>query len=570
MKKRPQSRRPARKRPPRRAARVKRMLAISQDKFLRLQESLREAQETLDAIRHGEVDAVVVSGDGGDRIYSLAGAEQPYRVYVEQMEEGAVTVSADAIVLYCNRRFAEMVGLPLEKAISSDLRELISHEAWDIIARVFTGDRAAVKHETLLVRHGSEALPVNLAASYLPVGNQAMICLVVTDLTSHREREVFRLGKEVAERASAAKDSFLAALSHELRTPLTPALMVAAALENDPSLPEKIRTDLGVIRRNVELEARLIDDLLDLTRISNGKLELQYGELNVHTILSRAIEICEPDALAKRQKIKSKLEARRTTMEGDAVRLQQVFWNVIRNAVKFTPPEGDIRVCTRNDDTGKISVRIEDSGIGFEPESAPNFFQAFEQGGRHITRQFGGLGLGLAISRSIVEAHGGRIRAESPGIGRGATFVIELPLGRRHRRRENSQPEAKRAATNGAGRSLRVLLVEDHKDTRVSIQKLLQHARHTVMAAGSAREALETAAANRFDLVISDLGLPDQSGHQLMRQLRQQFGLSGIALSGYGMEDDVAQSREAGFVHHLTKPISIDRLKELLLEFSRD
>lgn len=570
MKKRPPSRSSAKKRPFRRTPRVKRMLAVSTEEFSRLQESLREAQETLDAIRHGEVDAVVVSGDQGDRIYSLAGAEQPYRVYVEQMEEGAVTVSKDAVVLYCNRRFAEMAGLPLEKVISSDLREFISQESWDIIARVFSGDREAVKHETLLGRNGSEALPVNLAASYLPVENQSMICLVVTDLTSHREREIFRLGKEVAERASAAKDSFLAALSHELRTPLTPALMVAAALEKDPSLPEKIRADLGVIRRNVELEARLIDDLLDLTRISNGKLELQYGELNVHTILSRAIEICEPDALAKRQKIESKLAARQTTMEGDAVRLQQVFWNVIRNAVKFTSPEGEIRVCTRNDDAGNISVRMEDSGIGFEPESAPNFFQAFEQGGRHITRQFGGLGLGLAISRSIVEAHGGHIHAESPGIGRGATFVIELPLGRRNRRRDNPKPAAKPAATNGTGRSLRILLVEDHKDTRASIQKLLQHARHNVMAAGSAREALETAAANRFDLVISDLGLPDQSGHQLMRQLRQQFGLRGIALSGYGMEDDVAQSREAGFVHHLTKPISIDRLKELLSEFTQD
>jgi PAS domain S-box-containing protein len=570
MKKRPQSRRPAKKRPLRHATRVKRLLAVNPEEFSRLQESLREAQETLDAIRHGEVDAVVVSGERGEQIYSLAGAEQPYRVFVEQMEEGAVTVSADAIVLYCNRRFAEMVGLPLEKVISADVRTFIVPEAWKAIAGVFTSEGAAVKHEALLCRVGSEGLPVSLAASHLPVENRPTLCLVVTDMTSHRERETFRLGKEVAERASAAKDSFLAALSHELRTPLTPALMVAGALENDATLSEKVRADLGVVRRNIELEARLIDDLLDLTRISNGKLELQYGEINVHLILNRAIEICEPDALAKRQQIRPKLSARHTAMEGDAVRLQQVFWNVIRNAVKFTPPEGTIAIHTASNSAGNITICVEDSGIGFEPGSARNFFRAFEQGGRHITRQFGGLGLGLAISRSIVEAHGGRVRAESPGFGRGATFVIELPLGRRNRRREDPKAEAKSDTTNGPGRSLRILLVEDHKDTRASIQKLLQHARHDVMPAASAREALESAAANRFDLVISDLGLPDQSGHQLMRQLRQQFGLPGIALSGYGMEDDVAQSREAGFAHHLTKPINIDRLKELLVEFNRD
>ena len=539
---------------------------ITREELQLLQENLREAQETLDAIRSGEVDAVVVSGANGNQIYSMAGAEQPYRIYLEQMQEGAVTVSSDGMILYCNQRFAEMVKRPLEKVISSNVGNYLPSAAWSEISRVFQNRHEVIKQVADLRRSRLAALPVNLAASRMPVDGQEMMCLVVTDLSAQKEREEFRIAKELAEKASAAKDSFLAALSHELRTPLTPTLMVATALEKDSSLPERFQSDIALIRRNVELEARLIDDLLDLTRISHGKLNLHKTDVDVHAIINQAVEICQSDFRMKSQQLKMELRATHTGVHGDVVRIQQALWNVIRNAVKFTREHGLISITTGNIGKTRIWVSIADSGIGFAPETTPALFQAFEQGGRHITRQYGGLGLGLAITRSIIEAHDGAIKAESPGPGKGATFTLEFPLGRIES--TSSSQDLFPAAGKSTNPAIKILLVEDHKDTRMSIQRLLEIAGHQVMPAASASQALEIASANAFDLVVSDLGLPDLTGHELMAQLRTLHGLQGIALSGYGMEEDVERSRQAGFRNHLTKPVSFEQLKGMITEFS--
>jgi PAS domain S-box-containing protein len=560
--------------PPRRAAKKSgaaanrstgsgKRLLIGEQEMRRLQESLREAQDTLDAIRNGEVDAVVVSGSHGKQVYSLAGAEQPYRVYVEQMQEGAVTVAEDGLILYSNQRFASMTGQPLERVISARIQNFIPETAWNRIREVFTTDEA-VKHECA-IGEGAGNLPVNLTASRLPVDGQAILCLVVTDLTSLLESKKLRQAKEGAEKANEAKDAFLAALSHELRTPLTPALMATMALENDATLPDAARQTLGMIRRNVELEARLIDDLLDLTRIARGKLELHLKPIDVHEVIRSALDICMPDLEQKRQHLTLDMQAGETAAMGDAVRLQQALWNVIRNAVKFTPDHGSIRIHTENDsETGNIAVSVSDTGAGFDAAAAPGLFKAFEQGSREITRRFGGLGLGLAISRSIVEAHGGWIDGRSAGSGKGATFVLELPA-----RRRASRPGSRTGSRNPLAEDeggLNILMVEDHKDTRTSMEHLLKRARHVVHSVESASQALAAAAGSTFDLVISDLGLPDMSGIDLMRRLRDEFGLQGIAVSGYGMDDDIQRSKEAGFLHHLTKPIRMDQLRRLLQE----
>jgi signal transduction histidine kinase/ActR/RegA family two-component response regulator len=533
-----------------------------------LKESLREAQETIEAIRSGEVDALVVRNAGGHKVYSLTGAEQPYRVYVERMQEGAVTVAADALILYCNQRFADMLQQPLERVISSDIRQYFPPQAWRAISGVFAGSREVVKHESALKRlEPSEPLVVNLAASRLPLEGQDVVCLVVTDLTEQKEKAELRLAKKVAEKASHAKDAFLAALSHELRTPLTPALMAAVALENDFTLTERVRKEVGMIRRNVELEARLIDDLLDLTRIARGKLELQTGPTDMHTVIHRAVEICLSDFEAKNIQLTTRLDAARVFTKADAVRMQQVFWNLLRNAAKFTPNGGFVSIRTWGasaDDT--FWAVVEDTGIGFAPDSAPKLFNAFEQGGRHITRQFGGLGLGLAISRSIVELHGGTLAADSEGEGKGARFTVRLPLRRVERPRLATGTSSPFDPRKNAG--LRILLVEDHKDTRTSMEIFLRKQRHDVKTAANAREACDLADRHTFDLVISDLGLPDETGLELMKKLRARHGLRGIATSGYGMEEDIAQSRAAGFTHHLTKPISLDRLKAALAEIA--
>jgi PAS domain S-box-containing protein len=533
---------------------------VARDELAKVQDRLREAQETLDAIRTGEVDAVVVTGPQGNHVYSLTNADQPYRVYVERMQEGAVTISAEGVILYCNQRFADMVKLPLEKVIGSSAFEHLSKDAVQIISNVIGGSQEPVKLECTLSCASGDVLPVHLSASALPLEDQMVICLVVTDLTLQRCQEDLRMAKEVAERANLAKDAFLATLSHELRTPLTPALMSLLALEREEHLSDFVLGELAMIRRNIELETRLIDDLLDLTRIANGKLEIHAATIDLHTILSRAVEICRPAMDAKNQKLTLQLGARQTQSVGDAVRLQQVLWNLLRNAIKFTPNRGAITVTTENPQAGELRLEVQDTGIGFEPDAGQKLFQAFEQSGRGITQQFGGLGLGLTISRSIVEAHGGKIRAHSDGPGTGALFTVILPLKKVPASRETRFRRTAPPTARGAD----VLIVEDHSDTRATLERLLARRGHKVTVASTGNAALDAAAAARFDVVISDLGLPDMTGNELMIQLRDRHSLPGIAVSGYGMEADVARARKAGFVYHLTKPIEIDRLIELI------
>ncbi len=537
---------------------------VSRHELERLQNSLREAQETLDAIRSGEVDAVVVSGGNGNQIYSLAGAEQPYRVYVERMEEGAVTISAEGLILYSNQRFAGMLEEPLERVIGSEIFTRLGKKSWEKLSTVFSGEGEMVTELGELNSATGASLTVKLTASQLPIEGVRVMCLVVTDLTAEKIHAETRMAKEVAEQANLAKDAFLAALSHELRTPLSPVLTTIMELSEDEALPVTTRGQLQMVRRNVELEARLIDDLLDLTRIARGKLELRKGPVDLHAVLENAIEICAADLQTKKQLLHIERGAAHVHTEGDAIRIQQAMWNLIRNAVKFTPEGGEIFIRTE-DGERNFRLEVRDTGVGFEPSRREKIFQAFEQGSRQITRQFGGLGLGLAITKSVLEAHGGTVRAESEGPGKGARFTLEIP----RKRGTASRPPMEVAPAAKPSRAFRILLVEDHKDTRVTMERWLRRAKHTVTAADSAATALEAAGAGEFDFVISDLGLPDQSGIELMRELRRRHGLRGIAVSGYGMEDDVTRAHEAGFVHHLTKPVSLEKLGLLIAGWSR-
>jgi signal transduction histidine kinase/ActR/RegA family two-component response regulator len=375
--------------------------------------------------------------------------------------------------------------------------------------------------------------------------------------------------------ANAAKDQFLALLSHELRNPLSPVIAMVGELEaNAPDTPE-IRRALEVIRRNVELEARLIDDLLDVTRISKGKLQLSLENASVHEILQRSYEICREDIAAKDLKIEFRLRAEHAFVEGDPARLQQVFWNLIKNSVKFTPARGRIVIETLNPSPDKIEIRTTDTGIGIEPDQMERIFNAFEQGQSSITRRFGGLGLGLAISKAMVSAHGGTIKAESRGKDRGATFIVTLAAiatpatvpvdgGKKAPKGEQAQEEPAK------GPGPRVLVVDDHLDTCTGMKMMLERRGYRVTVAHTADQAVAKTKRQEFDLVISDIGLPDRSGYELMQELSTTKGLRGIALSGFGMENDVSRARAAGFSEHLTKPINFDRLEEsiqsLLLE----
>ena len=388
----------------------------------------------------------------------------------------------------------------------------------------------------------------------------------VMDVTGRKQaEEELRQAKEAAEAANRAKDQFLATLSHELRTPLTPVLALVSGLEGDGRMRD-VADRLAMIRRNVELEARLIDDLLDLTRIARGKLEIQRSVCDVRALVEHAIQICCAESCdAGRLKVLTELAASEHRVWGDGSRLMQIFWNLLRNSVKFTPEGGTIVVRTWNEEE-QVVVEITDTGVGIEPGSMPHIFEAFSQG----APSRGGLGLGLSISKAVADLHGGRITAVSPGYGLGATFRVELPTGG-WPAPSGTEPAPSRTPEPAAGRPLRLLLVEDHPDTAEAMAELLRSLGHEVRVAMSVAAGLDAAAAEigsgaGIDLVISDLGLPDGSGMDLMRQLVSRYGLRGIALSGYGSEDDVRRSLEAGFSRHLTKPVNLKALEAVIHE----
>jgi signal transduction histidine kinase len=360
-----------------------------------------------------------------------------------------------------------------------------------------------------------------------------------------------------AERANHAKDRFLAMLSHELRTPLTPVLTSIFEVESDEHISSEVRDSLQVIRRNVELEARLIDDLLDLTKISKGKLQLNLEYVDAHVLLRNALDICQSGIKNKELRVETALGATKVHLRADPARLQQIFWNLIKNAVKFTPARGQFTLRTSDEDDGRLRVSITDTGIGIDPEALPKVFNAFEQGERS---NMGGLGLGLAISKALVETHGGEITAESAGQGQGATFTAYFPLA------EPTNPTAARSVSlpGGARKSMRILLVEDHEDTNRSLTNLLRRRGYKVQSADSLSSALKCAANDSFDLLISDIGLPDGTGIELMEKLGAGNSLAGIALTGFGMEDDIRRSRDVGFSEHLVKPVDLNKLDAVI------
>jgi len=423
-----------------------------------------------------------------------------------------------------------------------------------------------------VLRHPGGAVQYSLVSKF-PIrgagGETTHIGGMAIDITDRKNaEEKLKLAHEEALAASRAKDDFLAALSHELRTPLNPVLLVASDAANNPQLSAELRADFEMIRRNVELEARLIDDLLDLTRITRGKLSLDRRSLNVNGVLQEAIATVRMDAEKKQITLVSDLRADERTVFGDSVRLQQIFWNVLKNAVKFTPEGGKITVKTFAKDDLQF-IEIIDTGIGMNSEELERVFDAFSQGdhaegGSH---RFGGLGLGLAISRMLVELHSGSIHAASKGRGQGTTFLIQLPFALIVIKDEDLPsaksptriPSSTSSARTNAG-PLRILLVEDHEPTRTALTHLLARRHYEVATAASLLEARALAGKQNFDVLISDIGLPDGSGYDLMAEFRDRHGLKGIALTGYGMEQDVARSQKSGFVAHLTKPVRMESL----------
>ena len=465
-----------------------------------------------------------------------------------------------------NEKYAEMMGVTREELNTEDVRKLRKRfsqrfkDPEQFMSRVkeIYATVPAESFEVLELKDGSvlERYSKIQLLDQRPVGRVWSF----RDITERkRAEENLEAAKIAAEKANQAKDDFLARLSHELRTPLTPALVAASYLAEHKDLLPEFREEVVAIWRNVQLEAHLIDDLLDVTRITRGKIEMHHEVVDAHQLIRTAVQIAQKDMVEKQIEFVIELGATGHHIWADPVRIQQVFWNLLNNAVKFTPNEGRISIQSSND--GKQFVfEVTDSGIGIEPERQGRIFDAFDQGERSITREFGGLGLGLTISKTLLDLHGGKISMQSEGKNRGTTFRVLLDVLREPSIASTTTPD--RDAT--ASRSLHLLLVDDHADTRDVLARLLAKCGHDVVTSGSIQSALKLLETGRFDALISDIGLPDGSGYDLVREAKRRQPLKGVALSGFGTEEDVRRSAEAGFDYHLTKPIDFPSLQSLL------
>jgi PAS domain S-box-containing protein len=523
-------------------------------------------------------EVVLVHHDITERMradLALRQSEERFRQLADAMPQIVWTARPDGHIDYYNKRWYQFTGRPEGGDVSwrpilhpDDVQPCLDrwYEAVGS-GRPFEAeyrfrDRLTDKYRW----HLGRALPV--------VGESGRIVKwfgTSTDIDDRKQAEAaLRAARDDAEQANQAKNQFLAVLSHELRTPLNPILLAATAMLERPSPPEDIRPTLEMIEQNVSLQARLIDDLLDVMRIVRGKLPLHWAVLDCHELIGRAVEVCRGEFQGKNLRIITDLAAEHHHANADPARLQQVLWNLFRNAAKFTPEGGTITIRTRNrrgpgDGNEVITLEVSDTGIGIEPEVLPRIFDPFQQGETTITRKFGGLGLGLAICKGIVDAHGGSLAAESRGKDQGTTFrvVLEALPGPAEGRKVD-RVEGGPAVAPVLTESLRILVVEDEPATLRLMARLLRRLGHAVTTASTVASAVEAFGAGELDLIVSDIGLPDGTGLDLMRKVKAVRPVPAIALTGSGMEDDIVRSRQAGFAAHMTKPIDFTKLEAMI------
>ncbi|HEX7175327.1 MAG TPA: response regulator [Pyrinomonadaceae bacterium] len=409
----------------------------------------------------------------------------------------------------------------------------------------------------LTVRRGLEHRRLMLAEQSARLGLQDLN-RELEQRVLDRTAELQRLNDELLE-ANRAKDVFLATLSHELRTPLTPVLgwvnlLRATGASGDPNL---LAQGLDAIDRNARLQARLIDDLLDISRIISGKLRLEWEVVDLCQVVEAAAETVRGSAEEKGVRLEVQTSAAPLVVRGASVRLQQIVWNLLANAVKFTPPAGVVSLRLAREGR-EARVVVEDTGSGIAPEFLPHVFDRFRQADGSTTRQHGGLGLGLAIVRALADLHGGRVEAESEGPGHGSRFIFALPCAA-----SAAVIDEAMASVDAPTLARPVLVVDDSPETLELLEMFFSRKGYEVLTADSAERALELARAEPPALVISDISMPNVDGYQLLARLRELPGLGdvpAIALSGYAMEEDRQHALEAGFAVHIAKPVDPDEL----------
>jgi len=526
-----------------------------------LRRRLQEAEDTINAIRNGHVEALVVSAPEGEQVFTLRSADQPYRLMVEQMREGALTLAADGTILYCNQRFAELIARPSERIAGQSLGQFVTADDRLTLQQVLSSE--SCRAEVQLRTDSGAINPVQLSSIALSIDGVSTVAVVVTDLTPERTERGLR-------ESNRLKDEFLATLSHELRTPLNVILGWTRMLLND-QLSDKARWHaLELIDRNAQAQAQLVNDLVDMSRMTTGKLQVELEPLPVVPALEAALESVRPAAEAKNIAIHTSWHVRGENVLADATRLQQILWNLLSNAVKFTPNDGHVSMSASQVDR-RIRIEVTDSGIGIDPAFLPHVFDRFRQADSATTRRYGGLGLGLAIVHDLVLLHGGDVEVHSRGIDQGATFVVMLRAVDAPVTVADRRSRARNTASL-AGHS--IMLLEDHEDSRELLVEALRRSGAAVAAFGAASDAFAALDRVRPSVIVADIALPDEDGYSFIRRVRAHStpaiqSVPAIAVTAYASVPDSEEALAVGFQQHLAKPIDPGRLVEAIHDVTR-
>jgi signal transduction histidine kinase len=521
------------------------------DEAAALRARLADAEEMLRAIRHGEVDALVVQGPAGNQVFTLHGAEEPYRALVEEMHEGAVVLSGRGDVLYSNARFAALVGEPLESVVGSRIERFLKASERDDFDRLLRSGSG--RRRSSLIGPGSRAFDVSLSLTTTSSKTGQQLNLIVTDLTELLEANSNRAR---AEHDSRTKDEFLTMLAHELRTPLSVIANAVGVLDATHAEGASAARAHDLIGRQVRFVSRLIDDLLDVERVVSGKIRLQRRPLDIAETVREAVAAFTDNSRLDRE---IAISTEPVWIDGDAARLQQVATNIIGNAVKYTPPGSRICVEVRAEG-GDAVISVADQGFGISPRLLPYVFDLYVQADRTIPHARGGLGIGLSLVRRLVELHGGSVEAMSDGEGHGSTFVVRLKHVPSVGTAANTSVAPERRSA-----SRRVLVIEDSADARETLRMALERAGHEVYDAADGLRGLELVSAVRPDVGSIEIGLPTMDGYEVARRIRSQpHGRAVLLLALIGAPDASADSSDHGFDHHLVKPVDLGHLTRLL------
>jgi PAS domain S-box-containing protein len=527
----------------------------AEEQIRSLTERLEEAEETLRAVRSGEVDAFIVQGPTGEQIFALRSTEQPYRNLIEDMLEGAAILTTDGDVAYCNRRFAELVSVPLEDVIGGAMERFIAstdRPAYRALLRTGSGKRRAQ-----LTGADGRTIDVLLSITTSISEEVERRNLIITDLS---ELLLAQSDRDRAEQASQAKDEFMAMLAHELRNPLsaiTAAVQVLEAAKGHEGAAARARLIIG---RQAQHLSRLVDDLLDVGRVVTGKIALDRRALDFCDLVRRT------SAVFTEREADHRFSVNTTPVwiDGDAVRIEQIVSNIIGNAVKYTPVGGTITV-SLGVEAGDAVLRVQDDGFGITHELLPRIFDLFVQGERTLDRSQGGLGIGLTLVRRLVELHDGTVAVYSEGPNCGSLFTVRLPAVAAIGTCAGAE-EGPRMRTSHR----RVLIIEDNRDAREMFRMMLELDGHQVIDAEEGCAGLQLLRAESPDVAFIDVGLPGLDGYEIARLYRSEAnGGPGrrvllVALTGYGTPDALERSRCAGFDHHLIKPVNPEALYRLL------